>query len=181
MEGVHMDPRDVKVHGDLIAVAAADPMVFAIGQFMVNCGRLEFETYVWIHGFGAGDPRNKEDAKKELFNARKNRVLRIMNGLPLAPEVKKGVEQVWNETTEVMELRNVIAHSPVMVQHNGPESNPEWCIRVIDARSMGSGNLKEYPKKEIDAMADRVNELNKRLFNLRHVIGGGQIKISYLS
>jgi hypothetical protein len=174
-----MEPVDAKVHGNLIATSAANPMVFAIGQFIVNCGGLEFETYLWIHGFGASDPKNMEDAKKELFTARRQRILRIMNGLPIAAVVKKAVEEVWNETIEVMDFRNVIAHSPVMVQYNGPEGNPEWFVRVIDAKSMGSGNLKEYRQKEIDDMASRVNELNRRICNLRHVIGGGQIQIRY--
>src|SRR5262245_54956407 len=130
---------DAKVYGNLISTSAADPMALAIGQFMVNCGMLEFESYVWIHGFGASDTANKNAAKNEMFNARRNRVLFIMNGLPIPPEVKKSVAEVWTEAAELMKFRNVIAHNPVMVQYNGPEGKPEWFIRVINAKSIGSG------------------------------------------
>jgi hypothetical protein len=44
---------DARTYGNLISTTAANPLSFVIGQFLVNCGMLEFETYVWIHGFGA--------------------------------------------------------------------------------------------------------------------------------
>jgi hypothetical protein len=163
---------DAQVYGNLISTSAANPLAFAIGQFLVNCGMLEFETYVWILGFGASDPANKEKCKRELFNDRKQRLLRIVEQLPVLDEAKAAVRQVWDETAKIMEFRNVIAHNPVVVQYNGPDANLEWFIRVIDANTLVLGNLKEYVQADIDGMTDLAHGISKRILNLREAIGG---------
>src|SRR5262245_42840559 len=138
MEEVLVQPPDASVYGHLISTPAANPLSFAIGQFLVNCGVLEFESYVWIHGFGANDPQELIACKTELFAARKTRLVRIMEGLPIAAEAKVGIREVWGEAIDIMRLRNIVAHNPILVQYNGSDAKPEWTIRVIDARTMSS-------------------------------------------
>src|SRR5438046_1736679 len=136
----------MKPHGNLIQGEVFNPLVFAVGQLIVNCGCLEFETHVWIWGLSP-DAADKEKWRHKLFKDRNKRVIEIVKGLTIDPQIISAAEGIWNEAEQVMSFRNAIAHSPVLFMDRGV--GVPHLMKVADFRTAGSGNMQEYSQKEI--------------------------------
>jgi hypothetical protein len=169
----------MKAHGNLVHGECFNSLLLSIGQLIVTCGSLEFETHVWIWGFSS-DEADKEKWRQKWFKDRKRHVVEVVKALPVDPLIISAAETIWDEAERAMDVRNTIAHSPVIFMDRG--ADVPHLMKVADLRTAGGGNMQEYSQKEIDEATNTVNDINHRLQNIRPVIEqavGKKINLNY--
>lgn len=159
----------MKAHGQMVTGEAFNPIYHAVGNLIVGCGGFELETFIWIEGFCAADRGRYRDTKI-TFNTRKKRVLEIVNQLSISPAAKKGAQEVWDEVSQIMAFRNVIAHNPIIYRHDGPDVNFDESIRIPSMKEYKDGNFPDYTMKDIREQNEKLADLSKRLVNYRKAI-----------
>ena len=157
-----MQEPTVRTFGHLVDGPFLDPLYLAVGRLIVSCGCLEGQTYRWIELF---KPEEKEKWRKKFtgFDARRRRVIEIIRGLPIDALIQDGAASIWDDAKLAMEFRHVVAHSPILLQDNGPDADERHMIRVFDYQSYKDGDCQEYNQHDIDNATKKVHDVNSRL------------------
>jgi hypothetical protein len=173
----------VQTFGHLVDGPFLDPLHRSVGRLIVTCGCLEGQTYRWIELF---KPDEKEKWRKKYtgFDTRRNRVIEIIRGLPIDPLIQEGAVSIWDDAKVTMELRHVVAHSPIILQDNGPDTAERYMIRVFDYHSYKDGDCQEYNQHDIDNATMKVDDVNARLegmFTALTALMGIKVEMTYRS
>jgi hypothetical protein len=83
-----------------------------------------------------------------------------------------------------MEFRHIVAHSPILLQYNGPDAAEPHMIRVFDYQSYKDGDCQEYNQHDIDNATNTVDDVNTRLegmFDALTTIMGIKVEMTYRS
>ena len=103
-----------------------------LGYAILNCGVLENLTYSYAatlnktHFFDTG-------LTKKLFSERKKLVLDSLEKANLDVETRNRASDLWNEATEIMNVRNIVAHNPINhVVVNSKQQGAKTLVGVVD-------------------------------------------------
>lgn len=85
----------------------------ALGAFMMNCGVIEYHSYSWLMVLtpGFGLPAGVGDMS---LSDRMAWIRRTLKGRKMTNSLRIEVFQVWDEVRRLSELRNVVAHGPML-------------------------------------------------------------------
>lgn len=88
-----------------------------LGEFMMNCGYLEFHSYAWLMVLSPSFELPRE-AGKISFSDRIRWISERVKKRALSSPVRAEVRGLWNEAKRISEIRNMIAHGPMVWGHN---------------------------------------------------------------
>lgn len=88
-----------------------------LGEFMMNCGYLEFHSYAWLLALSPGFKLPADSGNMGLSD-RICWVLRQIKTLKIPTAFRTELRDFWKEAKSVAETRNMIAHGPMMWGHN---------------------------------------------------------------
>lgn len=140
----------------------------AVGSFVCNFGMIEHLSYLWLAKLGGVQERDKAITRKLTLRKRVDRLKRMIDHTSLGAEAKRTVKSLWDEVSELAELRNRIAHNPFIV---APGLKGGFAAGIADVRKMTSvnkGPLKLLSLKEVHSGYSRAAKLAKEL--LKHLL-----------
>jgi hypothetical protein len=86
----------------------------SIGGLILNFGFLEFASYRWIQHF-ARDPLVGHDLAMDMTLSKRLQTIRDLIGRSDLPmDVRKRAIELWDEVEKLSEVRNTIAHNPIV-------------------------------------------------------------------
>ncbi len=149
------------------------PWIDAIGKFILNFGGLELQTHLWI------DVMAKDDALPTvavdmLFSRRIQLIVDLVQREDLPQALKRSAISTWKRASKLSELRNTLAHNPIIWGWRGPKKNrPPDYIGIPNIK-----HLKRDPKhvpykrlpdvrKGVDEIVDVVRKLEQFLTEVR--------------
>jgi hypothetical protein len=123
--------------GVTVNAPGADRWAFVVGALVLNFGALEFLTLVWISRLS---PQTARLPVKLEFTKRIHRVIRLIRSatLPSGAPRKDEIINAWKAVEKLAEVRNLIAHNPVVEGWHGDHSDgrPADFICVPHARGL---------------------------------------------
>ena len=150
------------------------PWSEAIGKLIINFGAIEALSYFWI----------KELSKDELLSEisfdtplgrRIDIICKLVQRLELDKKTKNKIKSQWKRIKKISELRNEIAHNPLVFGWNNPEENgpPDFIghpnLKKIKSKRkpiIPLSNLKDI-NHSINELATLNQELEKRINSLK--------------
>ncbi len=147
-----------------------DPWVIAIGKFMVNFGGVEWTTFLWIDRL-SNDPLLKAQPAKpqpegpkeltlEMPLARRIGVIRrLLESRQPGKKLLNEARSAWGKAEKLAQLRNDIAHNPIVFGWHGPEEKrtPDF-IGSLNFRKVKSGAHTITPLLEFWALNRGIDE-----------------------
>jgi hypothetical protein len=142
-----------------------------IGGLMLNFGSLELTSLRWVQHLSNDEVLN--DLAIDLsFTKRLKLISRLVHRTKWSPENKNLSEKLWREASKLSEIRNTVAHNP-LVFGNGPDGDPAPGIfNLKDAKGVGPFSVKLLDFAMIHTTALRFAELSRDLSNLLAQIDG---------
>ncbi|MCC5842482.1 MAG: hypothetical protein JJT96_20360, partial [Opitutales bacterium] len=128
----------------------AEQWKLAIGGFIWAMGQLEFLAIHWCRCLG-GDSLKDEAIKKSGFWARKSVVTKAIESSDWSNERKDEALALWRKTNELNDLRNILAHSPVVTNKITGEPGIVNARDLLGERKRG---VKAYRHREIASKAE---------------------------
>jgi hypothetical protein len=111
----------------------------SIGGLILNFGTIEFSSFRWIQHF-ATDPL-VGDLSMDMTLAKRLRViLELIERSALSTESRKRAIGLWSEVGKMSEMRNTIAHNPIVF---GVGADKQPVMGIPNVKNMkGSGPFK---------------------------------------
>lgn len=136
---------------------------------ILNFGILEVLSYTWIRVL-AKDEIIFDLALDMQFARRVDLITQLIDKQDLPAELVKAAKAIWSETKPIAELRNTVAHNPLVFGWHGPE-------RPEAPDFIGLPNLKSIKGKmpritplttlaKLNATVDKVSSLAPRIEKL---------------
>jgi hypothetical protein len=144
------------------------PLAQAVGSLIANFGAVELSALAWLHALS--QDKVLVDALDQLKLRERTRIILhlIANGR-VPQEFVERCTSLWKEASKLAELRNQVAHNPIMYGWRGAErpGKPDYA-GIIDrrrsAKSRPAPALIELP--ELNTAIDRIAELVRELHTI---------------
>ena len=146
-----------------------------VGQYILNCGVIELLSYQHLNAL--------EDTR-EAFNKNVDRSLsqRITRILTLAQQSsaisqthKAELEALWSEARELSDLRNRIAHNPVLPTwkpSSDPKTQPPDLMGIPDMKQIKDGDVSDSISLDgLKRLIDATASLGRRLHSATSGLG----------
>lgn len=135
-----------------------DPWVIAIGKFMVNFGGIEWTTFLWIDRL-SNDPLLKELTLEMPLARRIGVIRRLLESREPGKKLLNEARSAWGKAEKLAQLRNDIAHNPIVFGWHGPEEKrtPDF-IGSLNFRKVKSGAHTTTPLLEFSALNRGIDE-----------------------
>jgi hypothetical protein len=141
----------------------------AIGGFLVNFGAIEMQADAWLHSL-ATDSLAAEELHRLPLSKRLHAIQRFIDEERLPSSLATEALVLWKSALPLVELRNQVAHNPVLFGWHGDERDgPPDFAGIIDKRKgvRRSGPTPGLiPLTEIEAAQDATAALAQKLFDL---------------
>jgi hypothetical protein len=111
------------------------PFVEAVGKLIQNMGMIELQTYDWIAGLQKDD-LIVQLAHRSKFRDRVDIVKKMVQRLTsIADDEKTRIVDLWSSVLPHSEIRNLVAHSCVMMGFpNNDPSQPAFAKGIMNLR-----------------------------------------------
>lgn len=131
--------------------AAIEPLAFAVGKLIINCGAIEYESYWWLANLGIA----VEDLSDSgFFKGRADAIQEKITAGATAHSAE--AVALWSEAKALAHFRNRIAHSPIIFRWNSAdESGPPDVLKILD--------MKRGLRKGDDGMLVSMEEVNRQV------------------
>lgn len=106
--------------GFVVNGEGSDAWVSAVGKLMINFGGLELLAFYWVREF-TDSPAVQDVALGLPLSRRIDLLLELSKEAHLPPATRKAFVAQWREVKEIAKLRNVFAHSPIIIGWHGPD------------------------------------------------------------
>lgn len=145
----------------------SQPFVEAVGKLIQNMGMIEIQTYDWISAL-QNDPMVLEIARRSKFRDRIDVIKKmIQRSESLSPERKGSLLALWNSVVPHSEVRNIVAHSCVMMGFtNDDPSQPTVVKGVINFKPRDKSKEAELVSvEEINGSVNATYRIGASLFD----------------
>lgn len=147
--------------------AGSNPLLVAIGKFIVNFGALEAATYFWLVQLQGSFPLQDGDVKAR-FLVRVNHITELAETKHV-PRLED-IRAKWATALELARFRNRLAHNPIMFGWSGVEQTGEPdSIRIIDFQTglaSGTAGDPSIALPQLNSLVNEVAELAESLQEL---------------
>ena len=143
-----------------------------IGKLIVNFGAIEAHTYWWIAAL-TGDPSESRKIlnRKTPFVPRVEQIEKLLKD-DRWKNVKPDALDIWGRAKKMAELRNAVAHSPLVFHVAGGEETADW-VGIPDFGRLRRVDTEQDSIITLEKLVESVNELceiGERLSSLLKVI-----------
>lgn len=141
----------------------------SIGKLLLNFGALELLTYLWIAYLSNRDDVVLDLASEMQLNRRINLILELLRRSKVDEVRRDQIAIKWKNVQPFLELRNAVAHNPVMFgwKDKLTDTEPDFIgIPNLKKRSLDLAVDRGKLKESIDAVAKLAQELRVYLDEL---------------
>ena len=143
------------------------PFVEAVGKLIQNLGMIEIQTYDWISAMQT-DSMVLEIARRSKFRDRVEVVKKMIQRLEhISADEKSSLLQLWSSVLPHSEVRNLVAHSCVMMGFTNDDPSQPAIVK-------GVMNLKPRDKTR-EAELISVEEINGSV-NASYLVGANLLE-----
>ena len=141
-----------------------------IGKLILNFASLELESYLWLVQMSE-QPELIPKFIKQRFKPRANKIVKYAGDRSFSDQWKVDALRGWRDAIELAELRNRIAHNPLVFAwaDDVKKGEPDF-IGAPDMHARDrQGEVKDplMSKADIDAAMNRIADLVSHLASLR--------------
>jgi hypothetical protein len=145
------------------------PWVTAIGKFMINFGGVEFVSFLWIERL-TDNELLREIATDATLSKRIQLIKKLVEQRELPKSVLNQVRSAWVAAETLSQLRNDIAHSPIIFGWHGPDEDrsPDFVgsLRLKKLKGKQSPVKPLVELKELDRGIDEAARIAQKLHEL---------------
>lgn len=160
--------------GFLVHQAEGQPFVEPVGKLMINFGGIELYSYIWIIELSR-DEVLLDLAVDLSFGRRVELILHLIERERMPKGWKANSTDLWNAAKKLAEVRNTIAHSPIVFSwRNPPYDRPPDVVGIPNLRYLKRKHRRVLPVtplpdvfKSIDEVATVGLRLQQHLEQLR--------------
>lgn len=134
-----------------------------LGAFIMNCGVLELHTYSWMMGFS---PKLEipSGASDLSWAERVAWIRREVKGSKMTASLRAEVLKVLNAVTKMYELRNIVAHNPMIWGRH--DDGQLFAIIPNAKKSLGGKSSKIVEFCDIEAAITTSESIYRRMRDL---------------
>lgn len=146
------------------------PWATRIGQFILNFAGLEFESYFWLLQMSE-QPERIPEFTKQPYAPRVKTIMKLIKNRSFSEQWKLDAFAGWSDALKLAQLRNRIAHNPLMFawDSEAEEGEPDF-IGVVDIKAgkkPGDTGDPFLSKADVSNAINRINSLVSNLASLR--------------
>ncbi len=145
------------------------PWIEKIGKVILNFSAIEFESYLWLVQMTEQPELIPEFTEKYNLSNRIQKIIKLIKEKHFAKDWESDSIILWNELLELSNLRNRIAHNPIMFGQHEENGNgePDFIGIINMKKNKVTEDEPLLSKKEMDAFINRIVIINKHLYSLR--------------
>ncbi|MHC4191310.1 MAG: hypothetical protein ACYSUB_16790 [Planctomycetota bacterium] len=142
------------------------PWATRIGKLIINFADLEFESYLWLIQM-SGQPERIQEFTKLNFASRVKKITEFAEALAFSERWRVDALAGWNDSLELANLRNRIAHNPLLFAWtNEAEKGEPDLIGVVDMKSGIQPKGTEGPLLSKADIAEAINQIGSLVSHL---------------
>lgn len=140
----------------------------ALGGFIMNFNVIEMQTYLWIMMFTSGF-KFPAGIAAMTFSDRVDFIFKAVRNAKVPKQLKEAIYETWKEARRYSELRNIVAHSPMLWGQNENGTLVALIPNVKRALRGKQPMIVQYD--DIHEAVDQVAALYPRLQELMNTLG----------
>ncbi len=134
-----------------------------LGYAIQNCSAIENLTYAFAAAID-GSHFFDTNLSGKTYKVRRKWVINRLQDVDISDELRDLTTQLWEETTEIMMVRNLIAHNPINRVNVCKESGVEQeLLGVVDMTKSTPTNIIWLDATKLSNLANKANNLSERL------------------
>lgn len=147
------------ISGFVVNPQCGEKLSLQVGMFLVNFGAIELLSYEWLR---KSSPSQKAFSMsiKQSFNDRVNKIIKLVKSMSLDNQSKNNIMNAWSITKDMAQLRNAIAHNPIVfVWSNRDEAGEPDIVGIPVMRSASGNQLQIAPVIDINGLHTAIDDL----------------------
>jgi len=131
-----------------------------VGKLILNFGTLEMQSHVWI------DHLSKDEVLVDLalespFSRRVDLIHQLIDREELDSKVKEQAHEAWRAASDLSEVRNAVAHNPLIWGWRGAEEGDPDYVGIPVIRKLKGARDGKIPLISADGLKRAVDEVVK--------------------
>jgi hypothetical protein len=153
-------PRRKGQTGTVVNSPYGQELVPLVGKLILNFGALEMQSHLWI------DHLSKDDVLVDLalesqFSRRVELIHQFIDREDLDLKVKERAHEAWRAASELSEVRNAVAHNPLIWGwHGAGKGEPDY-VGIPVIRKLKGAKDGKIPLIDADGLKRAVDEVVK--------------------
>jgi hypothetical protein len=129
-----------------------------VGKLMLNFGTVELQSHLWIDHL-SHDDLLVDMALEAPFGRRVDLIHQLIDREQLPPSLKERAHEAWKAASALSEIRNAVAHNPLVWGWRGPEQGEPDFVGIPVIRKLKANKNGQVPLLDRDALSRVVDDV----------------------